>query len=102
MPLINIDRSVSTIDCFAMPRTILLHISALPIILSIAVLVPCAVRADDPFREQVLPFVKEHCAKCHNDKTSEGELNLTQYTSVEMLGEHFRQWETRHHVSAEE
>jgi hypothetical protein len=49
--------------------------------------------AQDAFRERVIPFVKEYCVECHNETTSEGELNLTQYTSVEMLGEHFRQWE---------
>ncbi|MDA0588212.1 MAG: DUF1592 domain-containing protein [Planctomycetota bacterium] len=52
-----------------------------------------SVEAQDAFRERVLPFVKEYCVECHNETTSEGELNLTQYTSVEMLGEHFRQWE---------
>jgi hypothetical protein len=49
--------------------------------------------AQDAFRERVLPFVKEYCVECHNETTSEGELNLTQYKSVELLGEHFRQWE---------
>jgi hypothetical protein len=49
--------------------------------------------AQDAFRERVIPFVKQYCVECHNKTTSEGELNLTQYTSVEMLGEHFRQWE---------
>jgi hypothetical protein len=45
------------------------------------------------FAERVVPFVNEYCVKCHNSKTSEGELNLTQFKSAEMLGEHFRQWE---------
>ncbi len=37
--------------------------------------------------------MKEYCVKCHNGETSEGELNLTRYKTVESLGEHFRQWE---------
>jgi hypothetical protein len=49
--------------------------------------------AEDAFRDRIVPFVKEYCVECHNQETSEGELNLTQYTSVEMLGEHYRQWE---------
>ena len=52
-----------------------------------------SVEAQDAFRERVIPFVKEYCVECHNETTSEGELNLTQYKSVELLGEHFRQWE---------
>jgi len=52
-----------------------------------------AVQADDAFRERVIPFVNEYCVQCHNQKKAEGELNLTKYTSVDMLGEHFRQWE---------
>ncbi len=50
-------------------------------------------RADDAFREQVVPFVKEYCVKCHSGKSAEAELDLTRYTSVEMLGEDFRRWE---------
>jgi len=50
-------------------------------------------RADDAFRERVIPFVKEYCVQCHNQKKAEGELDLTKYKSVDMLGEHFRQWE---------
>lgn len=57
------------------------------------VLTPLSARADDAFGERVVPFVKEYCVRCHNEKKSEGELDLTRYTSVEMLGEHFRQWE---------
>ena len=59
----------------------------------ISLFTPATVRAENPFRAEVIPFVNEYCIECHNQETSEGELNLTQYTSVEMLGEHFRQWE---------
>ncbi len=50
-------------------------------------------RSDDPFREKVLPFVQTYCVKCHNKKLSEGELNLTRYTSAVLLAGDFRQWE---------
>ena len=50
-------------------------------------------RAQDAFRDQVVPFVNEYCVQCHNSKKSEGELNLTKYKSVESLGEFYRQWE---------
>ncbi len=69
------------------------RIPSLRIVLLLGFLLPGASRADDAFREQVVPFVKQYCVKCHNEETSEGELNLTRYTSVEMLGEDFRQWE---------
>ena len=64
-----------------------------PITCLLLILIPSQVYAEDVFRERVVPFVNEYCVECHNQKTSEGELNLTSYTSVEMLGEHFRQWE---------
>jgi hypothetical protein len=50
-------------------------------------------QADDAFRERVMPFVKNYCVQCHNRKTSEGELDLTRFTSIDMVGEQFRQWE---------
>ncbi|MDA1016615.1 MAG: DUF1592 domain-containing protein [Planctomycetota bacterium] len=62
-------------------------------LLAFVILFPCALQADDAFQIQVVPFMKEYCVQCHNRKTSEGELDLTRYTSSEMLGEHFRQWE---------
>ncbi len=49
--------------------------------------------AADPFRDQVQPFLKTYCYECHNEKKTEGELNLTRYTSTAMLAEDFRQWE---------
>ena len=49
--------------------------------------------AADAFQEQVTPFLKTYCVRCHNPKTRKAELDLTQYTSAAMLGEHFRQWE---------
>ena len=49
--------------------------------------------ADDPFREKIVPFVKQFCADCHNADLSEAELNLVKYESAEMAAEDFRQWE---------
>ena len=66
--------------------------SALSMLAVVLVAAPVA-QADDAFRELLVPFVKTYCAQCHNRKTSEGELDLTRFTSVEMFGEHFRQWE---------
>jgi len=69
--------------------------SALSMLSMLAVVLVAApvAQADDAFRELLVPFVKTYCAQCHNQKTSEGELDLTRFTSVEMFGEHFRQWE---------
>ena len=50
-------------------------------------------RADDPFRERIVPFVQKFCVECHNSDLSEAELNLGRYTSAEMAAEDFRQWE---------
>jgi len=52
-----------------------------------------AARADDPFRERIVPFVKSYCADCHNADLSEAELNLIKYQSAEMAAEDYRQWE---------
>jgi hypothetical protein len=49
--------------------------------------------ADDPFRDQVQPFLKSYCFECHNAKKHEAELNLTRYDSAGALAEDFRQWE---------
>src|SRR5208283_3018838 len=48
---------------------------------------------DDLFREKVAPFMKAYCFRCHNQKTSEGLLNLTRYTSSTLIARDFRQWE---------
>ena len=50
-------------------------------------------QAADPFQDQIGPFVKAYCAKCHNETTTEGALDLTKYTSTAMLAEDYRQWE---------
>lgn len=49
--------------------------------------------ATDAFQQQVVPFLKTYCIRCHNQQTAEGELDLTRYTSAAALGENFRQWE---------
>ena len=49
--------------------------------------------AAEPFRETVLPFVKSYCVECHNSKTTEGELDLTRYSSAEQVATDYRKWE---------
>jgi hypothetical protein len=48
---------------------------------------------DDAFGDKVAPFMKAYCFKCHNQKTAEGLLNLTRYTSSALIAKDFRQWE---------
>jgi len=62
------------------------------ILLCTAVLVPTA-HADDPFRERIVPYVKQYCTDCHNAELAEAELNLLKYESAAMAAEDFRQWE---------
>ena len=50
-------------------------------------------QAAEPFRDTVLPFVKTYCVECHNAKKSEGELDLTRYTSAEKVAADYRKWE---------
>src|SRR5579872_2528833 len=45
---------------------------------------------DDLMGEKVAPFMKAYCFKCHNEKTSEGLLNLTKYTSSSLIARDFR------------
>ncbi len=47
----------------------------------------------EPFRDTVLPFVKTYCVECHNTKKTEGELDLTRYTSAEKVAADYRKWE---------
>ena len=47
--------------------------------------VGCPKAHADTFREQVLPFLQTYCVKCHNQKTAEGELNLTRFTSAALV-----------------
>ncbi len=49
--------------------------------------------AQEVFVQQVVPFVRQFCFECHNAKKSEGELDLTRYTSSATVAENFRQWE---------
>jgi len=50
-------------------------------------------RGDDLFRDKVAPFMQAYCFKCHNEKTTEGLLDLTRYTSSTLIARDFRQWE---------
>jgi hypothetical protein len=50
-------------------------------------------RGDDQFRDKVQPFLQTYCFKCHNEKTAEGLLNLTRYSSSALIAQDFRQWE---------
>jgi hypothetical protein len=50
-------------------------------------------RGDDVFREKVAPFLQAYCFKCHNEKKSEGLLDLTRYTSSTLIARDYRQWE---------
>lgn len=52
-----------------------------------------AVRAGDPFRDEVQPFLKSYCFECHNAKKHEAELNLAKHESSTALADDFRQWE---------
>ena len=47
----------------------------------------------EPFRDTVLPFVKAYCVECHNAKKTEGELDLTRYSSAEKVAADYRKWE---------
>lgn len=49
--------------------------------------------AAEPYRDTVLPFVKTYCVECHNAKKSEGELDLTRYSSAEKVAADYRKWE---------
>src|SRR5947209_7294013 len=50
-------------------------------------------RADDLLRDKVTPFMQAYCVRCHNDKKSEGLLNLTRYTTNAHIARDFREWE---------
>ena len=47
----------------------------------------------ESFPETVLPFVKTYCVECHNSKTTEGQLDLTKYTTAEAVAADYRKWE---------
>ncbi len=49
--------------------------------------------AAEPFQQTVLPFVKTYCVECHNQKTTEGELDLTRYSSSAAVAKDYRKWE---------
>jgi hypothetical protein len=50
-------------------------------------------RSDDLFRDKVAPFIQAYCFRCHNEKKTEGLLDLTRYTSSTLIARDFRQWE---------
>ena len=51
------------------------------------------VEAADSFQDTVLPFVKSYCIECHNQKKTEGQLDLTRYTTAESVAADYRKWE---------
>ena len=57
-------------------------VSCVPEIPTAALAEPLKVTA---FQQDLLPFVKRHCVKCHNEQEAEGEVNLTRFTKVEQL-----------------
>jgi len=64
-----------------------------PLCLLLITAVSSTAFAQDAFKDRIIPFTKKFCVDCHNKDTSEGQLDLTKYGSVESLGEHYRQWE---------
>lgn len=66
-----------------------------PILCALVLLLFAQARAtaEDAYQKQVMPFLTTYCIKCHNPERTEGELDLTRFTSAAALGEHFRQWE---------
>lgn len=44
------------------------------------------------FRETVLPFVQEHCAKCHGKEKPKGDVDLGIYPTTESVAKNHRQW----------
>ena len=62
-------------------------------ILSLCFLIASDVYAADTFTDKVLPFLKTYCSECHNQKTKNGELDLSRYTTAAKAIEDFKQWE---------
>jgi len=62
-------------------------------ILSLCFLISPDVYAVDSFPDKVLPFLKTYCLECHNQKTKNGELDLTRYLTAAKATEDFKQWE---------
>ncbi len=76
---------VNSVFCF-------LRLFFIPI-LSLCFLIASDVYAADTFTDKVLPFLKTYCSECHNQKTKNGELDLSRYTTAAKAIEDFKQWE---------
>jgi hypothetical protein len=50
-------------------------------------------RGDDLYRDKIAPFMQTYCYKCHDEKKTEGLLDLTRYTSSALIARDYRQWE---------
>jgi hypothetical protein len=70
-----------------------LHRHWLPCSFVLLLLVCRSGRGDDLFRDKLAPFLQAYCFKCHNEKKTEGLLDLTRYTSSTLIARDFRQWE---------
>ena len=62
-------------------------------ILSLYFLIAPDVYAADAFTDKVMPFMKTYCSRCHNEKTKNGEFDLSRYTTAAKAIEDFKQWE---------
>ncbi|HYV38307.1 MAG TPA: DUF1587 domain-containing protein, partial [Gemmataceae bacterium] len=45
------------------------------------------------FASTVRPFLDNHCAECHSGKAPKGDLDLSQYTSVDAVAKDLKRWE---------
>ena len=69
-----------------------MRLSFIPI-LSLCFLIAPDAFAADAFTDKVLPFMKTYCSRCHNEKTKNGEFDLSRYTTAAKAIEDFKQWE---------
>jgi len=49
-------------------------------------------RLERQFRDTVLPFLQEHCSKCHGKDKPKGDVDLSVYPTVGSVAKNHRQW----------
>ncbi len=57
----------------------------------------------EQFSDEIWPILQQHCVRCHNDETPEGEVNLQRLRQPGPIIDHLRLWQTlRQQVGDEE
>jgi hypothetical protein len=70
-----------------------MRIKAISFVIASMILASSSHASDEAFKESVAPFLQRFCVKCHNEKRTDGELDLTQFKGFDDTVKQATRWE---------